>query len=70
MIIGVPKEIKVMENRVALTPASASVLIAEGHTVLIESNAGLGSNFTDEQYMESVQQLFQQRRMHGLQKWS
>lgn len=53
MIIGVPKEIKVMENRVALTPASASVLIAEGHTVLIESNAGLGSNFTDKQYMES-----------------
>lgn len=53
MIIGVPKEIKVMENRVAVTPASASVLVGAGHTVLVETNAGLGSNFTDEQYVEA-----------------
>lgn len=53
MIIGVPKEIKVMENRVAVTPASASVLVGAGHTVLVETNAGLGSNFTNEQYVEA-----------------
>ncbi len=50
MIIGVPKEIKNNENRVALTPAGASALVKAGHTVYIEDNAGLGSGITNEEY--------------------
>ena len=50
MKIGVPKEIKTNENRVALVPAGAESLIAAGHSVLIERGAGLGSGFTDEAY--------------------
>ncbi len=42
MIIGVPKEIKIAENRIALVPAGAEALVAQGHTVLIEGGAGLG----------------------------
>ena len=51
MIIGVPKEIKTNENRVALVPAGAESLAAQGHTVLVEQGAGLGSGFTDESYV-------------------
>ncbi|ALC82230.1 MULTISPECIES: alanine dehydrogenase [Bacillus] len=51
MIIGVPKEIKNNENRVALTPGSASQLIASGHRVLVEQDAGLGSGFDNADYM-------------------
>ncbi len=50
MIIGVPKEIKNNENRVALTPAGASALVKAGHTVYVENNAGLGSGITNEEY--------------------
>jgi alanine dehydrogenase len=50
MIIGVPKEIKTAENRVALVPAAAEVLRVQGHTVLIERGAGEGSGFVDETY--------------------
>ena len=50
MKIGVIKEIKNRENRVALTPEGAGHLIAEGHTVLVEVDAGVGSGFTNEQY--------------------
>ncbi|MDX1628266.1 MAG: alanine dehydrogenase [Fulvivirga sp.] len=50
MIIGVPKEIKNNENRVALTPAGAKELIKRGHTVYIQSTAGVGSGFPDDQY--------------------
>jgi alanine dehydrogenase len=52
MKIGVPKEIKTNENRVALVPAGAEALIAAGHTVLIEQGAGEGSGFGDEMYTE------------------
>lgn len=48
--IGVPKEIKDNENRVALTQAGARTLIAQGHTVYIEKNAGIGSDISDEEY--------------------
>lgn len=47
MKIGVPKEIKNNENRVAMTPAGVLSLIANGHEVYIETGAGLGSAFTD-----------------------
>ena len=50
MIIGVPKEIKNNENRVALTPAGANSLVREGHKVLVEKSAGVGSGFSDESY--------------------
>ncbi len=50
MIIGVPKEIKAEENRVAITPAGVSALVAHGHNVLIEHNAGAGSGLSDAQY--------------------
>lgn len=50
MRIGIPKEIKTNENRVALTPAGAEALVADGHTVCVETDAGLGSGFTDQQY--------------------
>lgn len=51
MIIGVPKEIKSQEDRVALTPAGADALVRAGHRVLIETNAGNGSGFNDEDYV-------------------
>jgi alanine dehydrogenase len=50
MKIGVPKEIKTNENRVALVPAGAESLIAAGHTVLMQQGAGEGSGFTDKDY--------------------
>src|SRR5437764_15171739 len=50
MTIGVPKEIKTNENRIALVPAGAEALIAAGHSVLVETGAGLGSGFPDEAY--------------------
>ena len=57
MIIGVPKEIKNNENRVALTPAGAKALISRGHTVYVQSTAGEGSGFTDEDYKEAGAQI-------------
>src|SRR5216110_2069361 len=50
MIVGVPKEIKTAENRVALVPAGAESLVGDGHSVLVEQGAGLGSGFADEAY--------------------
>ncbi|MDH5367162.1 MAG: alanine dehydrogenase [Cyclobacteriaceae bacterium] len=53
MIIGVPKEIKNNENRVALTPGGAKELIKRGHTVYVQSKAGEGSGFLDQEYEEA-----------------
>jgi len=50
VIVGVPKEIKTNENRVALVPAGAESLAGDGHTVLVEQGAGLGSGFSDDAY--------------------
>lgn len=50
MIIGVPKEIKISENRVGLTEAGAKQLIKEGHTVYVENDAGVGSGIRNEDY--------------------
>ncbi|MGH7672818.1 MAG: alanine dehydrogenase [Gemmatimonadales bacterium] len=50
MIVGVPREIKANENRVALVPAGAESLAGDGHTVLVEQGAGLGSGFSDDAY--------------------
>jgi alanine dehydrogenase len=51
MIIGVPKEIKNNENRVAVTPAGVKELIAHGHTVYVQHEAGVASGFPDEEYV-------------------
>ncbi len=51
MLVGVPKEIKVLEARVALTPEGASEFVRAGHKVVVEKGAGLGSAITDEQYI-------------------
>ena len=53
MNIGVPREIKEMENRVGVTPAGVSELVREGHRVLVETNAGVGSGFIDNEYKEA-----------------
>jgi alanine dehydrogenase len=53
MIIGVPKEIKNNENRVALTPAGTQELIKRGHTVYVQKTAGVGSGFSDEEYTKA-----------------
>ena len=64
MIIGLPKEIKNNEYRVALTPAGTMELVKQGHTVLVETGAGLGSGFSDEDYIAtgaiitSVEEVF------------
>jgi len=50
MLIGVPKEIKTNENRIALVPAGAEAFVTAGHTVVIEQGGGLGSGFPDEAY--------------------
>src|SRR3954468_24234236 len=50
MKIGVPKEIKTNENRIALVPAGAEALIGAGHSVFVEQGAGGGSGFSDEAY--------------------
>ncbi|MED4074257.1 alanine dehydrogenase [Priestia endophytica] len=70
MIIGVPKEIKNNENRVALTPAGVVSFINAGHEVLIEQEAGSGSGFTDKDYtvagaqiVESVEDVWSQAEM-------
>lgn len=57
MVIGVPKEIKTNENRVALTPAGAYELAKRGHTVYVQKTAGEGSGFSDEQYKEAGAQM-------------
>ncbi|MDT3427268.1 alanine dehydrogenase [Paenibacillus forsythiae] len=57
MIIGIPKEIKNNENRVAITPAGVVSFVKEGHTVLVEKGAGLGSGFLDEEYKEAGAEL-------------
>ncbi|MGA7276418.1 MAG: alanine dehydrogenase, partial [Desulfocapsaceae bacterium] len=53
MLIGILKEIKPEENRVCMTPAGAEVMITNGHQVLVETRAGIGSGFEDENYVQS-----------------
>jgi alanine dehydrogenase len=65
MIVGVPKEIKEQEQRVALLPSGASQLTRRGHSVLVERNAGIGSGYPDKEYanagaeiVEGAKQVF------------
>ncbi|MFC5407103.1 alanine dehydrogenase [Cohnella soli] len=53
MRIGIPKEIKNNENRVAITPAGVVTLVSAGHQVVVETNAGINSGFTNEEYVSA-----------------
>ena len=53
MNIGIPKEIKPQENRVAIQPGGVLTLVQHGHKVLVQKNAGLGSGFSDEEYIKA-----------------
>lgn len=53
MLIGIPMEVKPQEFRVALTPAGTDALVRAGHQVVVQSSAGLGSGFTDEEYIDA-----------------
>jgi alanine dehydrogenase len=57
MRIGVPKEIKNNENRVALTPGGVITLLKNGHTVYVETTAGINSGFTDDDYIQAGAQI-------------
>ena len=50
MLIGVPKEIKVAENRVGMVPAGVQTLVDQGHDVMIETTAGVGAGIPDSAY--------------------
>ena len=51
--IGIPKESSFQENRITLTPDAVSLLVHNGHTIVIEHNAGIGANFTDKEYSDA-----------------
>ena len=57
MVIGVPKEIKEQEQRIALVPSAAELLTKRGHTVLVEKSAGVGSGYPDEEYRKASAEI-------------
>ena len=57
MFIGVPKEIKPEENRIAIIPGGLETLIHRGHKVIVEGGTGLGSSFSDEEYIKAGAQV-------------
>ena len=57
MIIGIPKEIKAQENRIAILPAGVMSFVDAGHKVYVEKNAGVGSGFSDEEYISAGAQI-------------
>lgn len=69
MKIGVPREIKNNENRVAITPAGVMSLKNAGHDVLVETNAGIGSGFTDDQYIQAGAVIVDTAKRYGNRKW-
>jgi alanine dehydrogenase len=62
MIIGVPKEIKEQEQRVALLPSASAQLKKRGHSVLVEKNAGVGSGYPDEDYVKAGAEIVDQAK--------
>ncbi len=60
MIIGVTKEIKPNEERVGLVPVGVETFCAEGHTVIVETKAGLGSGFDDDAYRSAGAKIAKQ----------
>src|SRR5467141_1736034 len=62
MIIGIPKEIKEQEQRVALLPSAASQLTRQGHPVVVQKNAGIGSGYPDEEYVKAGAEIVDQAK--------
>jgi alanine dehydrogenase len=62
MIIGVPKEIKEQEQRVALLPSAASQLTRRGHSVVVQKSAGSGSGYPDEEYVKAGAEIVNQAK--------
>jgi len=62
MVIGIPKERKVQEYRVALTPQAVGVLVQHGHKVLVEKGAGLGSGITDQEFKNAGAQIIRSEK--------
>jgi alanine dehydrogenase len=62
MIIGVPKEIKEQEQRVALLPSATNQLTRRGHSVLVERNAGIGSGYPDQDYIKAGAEIVEQAK--------
>jgi alanine dehydrogenase len=62
MIIGVPKEIKEQEQRVALLPSATNQLTRRGHSVLVEMDAGLGSGYPDQDYVKAGAEIVEQAK--------
>ena len=62
MIIGVPKEIKEQEQRVGLLPSGTNELTKHGHSVLVETNAGLGSGYSDQDYVKAGAEIVEQAK--------
>src|SRR5437879_4935135 len=62
MIIGVPKEIKEQEQRVALLPSAAGQLTRRAHSVVVQKNAGIGSGYPDEEYLKAGAEIVDQAK--------
>src|SRR5467141_1895528 len=62
MIIGIPKEIKEQEQRVALLPSAASQLTRQGHPVVVQKNAGVGSGYPDDDYIKAGAEIVDQAK--------
>ncbi len=62
LFIGIPKETSFQENRIALTPEAVSVLVGNGHKVVVESKAGLGASYTDTDYSEAGAKIVQNKK--------
>lgn len=57
LLIGLPKEVSLQENRIALTPEAVAILIRNGHQVVVEKGAGEGAQFFDNEYSEAGAQI-------------
>ncbi len=62
MVIGIPKEIKEQEQRVALLPSAASQLTRRGHSVIVQKNAGVGSGYPDDDYIKAGAEIIDQAK--------
>ena len=62
MIIGIPKEIKEQEQRVALLPSAAGQLTRRGHSVVVQKNAGIGSGYPDDDYVKAGAEIVDQAK--------
>src|SRR6476620_4839737 len=62
LFIGIPRETSFQENRIALTPEAVSVLVNNGHKVVVESKAGLGASYTDTDYSEAGAKIVQNKK--------